>query len=188
MRNGPSPFPYSLPAAALLLALCLAGCAGSGGRAGSPDPEAVAVGAKDPLYVGLPEISDTVLADLAARGWGDGRFQSELRQEILFQFNRKGVPTVEDSAAAAATLAVRIDAYGSGEGASGFRGGARLRKAETRREYAFRKTKSKAAAPSRQDPTVDNIRAIAESVVSGAWKSPRRKASEGTPMQMWMLF
>jgi hypothetical protein len=177
--------------AAILSAFFLAGCAGSANPGISPDPNAVAVSPKEPLFVRLPEIPDSILAGLAALGWGDGKFQGELRQEILFQFNRKGVPTVEDSSAAVAFLAVRIDSYGpgSGGGAAGYRGVARLRKAESERVFSFSKGKSRAEPPARRDPTVDNIRAIAESVVSGAWKPPSPdKPKAEPPVQLWMVF
>jgi hypothetical protein len=68
----------------------------------------VTVGIKDRIYMSQPSLSDPDMANLSALGWGDGRFQAELRKELAYQFQRKGIPTVEDSVTAVAWLSVSL--------------------------------------------------------------------------------
>lgn len=145
------------------------------------------LGAKDRLFVSRPALADTALASLSSLGWGEGRFQAELRDEIVYQFQRKGVPTVDDSTAAVAWLAVRLDSYENGPEGVGYLGSGWLRKTHGERKLPIEKKKAK--DPERKDPTVDNIRAIAEAVVSQARKPKAALRKESAvPVQMWMLF
>jgi hypothetical protein len=89
--------PISRYASVLLLGAWLAGC-GHTARNGSRENPPIAVGPKDLLFVAVPSVPDSVDSLLGRIGWGDGRFPRELQKEILFQLNRNGLATVEDSA------------------------------------------------------------------------------------------
>jgi hypothetical protein len=170
----------------VFLAIFFLNCGGVPIKRGSA-ASTVAVGAKDRIFVSEPDLADTVEASLSALGWEGGRFKAELRKEIVYQYQRKGAIAVEDSIAAAAWLSVRLDTYGTGPDGFGYLGGGCLRKSLDERDFTF--GKSKARVPERQDPTVDNIRVIAESVVNQTWKSrtAARKERE-VPTQMRMMF
>ena len=75
----------------------LLGCAGI---ATSTQPTSVlSVSAREPLFVALPVVPDSVDTLLSQIGWVTGRFAQELRKELIFQFHKKGMGTIEDSAA-----------------------------------------------------------------------------------------
>lgn len=172
--------------ALLCLCLCVTNCASILKR---PDSDAsLTVGSQDILFVSLPELSDTAQGSLAALGWGEGRFQSELRKEIAFQFQQKGVPLTEDSASAKAWLAVRLKDYQVGDHASGYRGDAGLKTAKGERQIPIRKPNTAGKGPERPDPTMDHIRDIAASVASQARKSATANMGAGTEPQMWIIF
>jgi hypothetical protein len=187
-------------ALAALFCASMSGCAGStaaqgaDGKAAGDNKPPVFADAKNALYVSAPAVPDSVDSLLSRLGWGAGRFSSELRKEVVFQLNRKGVPTVEDSAAAKSFLAIGIGEYAEGGGSpSRYVGSARLRTPSGERLLTFAKAAVRAEAPERPDPTVDNIRLIAEAVVSDAAKSPQKpaarksKKTEYNP-QLIMLF
>lgn len=168
------------------LSLSVTNCAGT--SAGRADAGAhVAVGSRDVLFLSEPALSDTALAVLSALGWGDGRFQAELRKEMAHQFERKKVRLTEDSAAAGAWLTVRLDAYETGDDPR-YKGGAGLRTARGERLIAIRKARSMFGGSDRSDLTVDHIREIARDVATAARKSPAAAAQSEAPPQMWMLF
>jgi hypothetical protein len=162
-------------AAVLLLAACFAGCGHTRQNGSRKNPE-IAVGPKDVLFVALPIVSDTVDTLLGRIGWGEGRFSRELHKEILFQLNRKGVATVEDSAQAKSALLVSVTGYVHGAGASSrFDGSARLRTEAGERVIGFKKSPDRGEPPERQDPTVDNLRMIASTLVDEARRDPDAK-------------
>lgn len=176
----------------LLIALSLsvthcAGSAASKARAEAAASARVAVGTRDVLFVALPVLSDTASASLAALGWGEGRFQAELRKEIAYQFERKKVKLTEDSAAAVAWLAVRLDAYEAGQDPR-YQGGAGLKTARGERQIAIRKPRPMFGGSDRADLTVDHIREIARNLATEARKSPAATAQAEPPPQMWLLF
>jgi hypothetical protein len=178
-------------ASVFLLTACLVAC-GLIGRSGSRKNPPILVGPKDVLFVAVPTISDSVDTLLSRIGWGEGRFPRELHKEILFQLNRKGVATVEDSAQAKSALLVSVTGYVQGAGSSSrFDGSARLRPEAGERVIGFKKKPDRGEAPERQDPTVDNLRMIASTLVEEARKDPdARKAvpeSEHVPKVM-LLF
>jgi len=175
---------------------------------------AVFASSKEALYVALPVVPGSVDSLLARMGWSGGRFAQELRKEIIFQLNRKGLAilqepaTLSDSAAlrstaagsagtasalsdTASSLTVNLKEYVEGSGApSHFQGDALLKTSAGERRFDFSKSPKRAEAPERSDPTVDNIRLIAESVVSEACKVPvtkKRSEPEITPPLM-MIF
>lgn len=178
-------------ASAFLLAACLAGCghtARNGNRANVP----IEVGREDILFVAVPTVPDSVDTLLGHIGWGEGRFSRELHKEILFQLNRKGVATVEDSGQAKSALIVSVTGYLHGSGSSSrFEGNARLRTEAGERVIGFKKTPGRGEAPERQDPTVDNLRQIASTLVKEAREDPDAKKvdskAEYVP-QMMILF
>lgn len=174
----------------LLLAACLAGC-GHTARSGGRESPPIAVGPKDVLFVAAPFVSDSVDTLLGRIGWGEGRFSRELRKEILFQFNRDGVPTVADSAQAKSALRVSVDGYVQGDGSSSrFEGSARLMTEAGERVIEFKKSPVRGEAPERLDPTVDNLRMIASTIVNQARKDPKAKKAakpEYVP-QMMIIF
>ena len=182
-----------IPLAAAVSCLLLAACAGTNsGR--ERDAAPVIVSSKEALFLPMPELADSVEAALTPMGWGGGRFAAELRKEIAYQFNRKGVAVVEDSAQGAASLAVNVEAFLQGrKSAPRFEGYALLKTPQGERRIAFGKAKSGGAeAPDRDDPTVDRIRSIAETVVASSRETPeavkrKNKNYEYQP-QMWILF
>jgi hypothetical protein len=185
------PFPRAL-GVGLLVALSLsvthcAGSASSKARAEAAAASRVAVGSRDVLFVALPVLSDTASASLAALGWGDGRFQAELRKELAYQFERKKIKLTEDSAAAGAWLAVRLETYEAGQDPR-YRGGAGLKTARGERQIAIRKPRPMFGGSERADLTVDHIREIARSLAAEARKSPAATAQTEAPPQMWLLF
>lgn len=168
-------------ASVLLLATWLAGC-GHTSRNGSRKNPPIAVGPKDVLFVALPSVSDSVDTLLGRIGWGDGRFPRELQKEILFQLNRNGVATVEDSAQAKSALMVSVTGYDQGsESSSRFEGSARLRTEAGERVIDFKKSPARGESPERLDPTVDNLRMIASTLVKEARNDPKAKKKAPNP-------
>jgi hypothetical protein len=168
----------------LLLAAVLAGLAGCGhtARSGGGKTPRIEVGPKDVLFVAPPFVSDSVDTLLGRIGWGEGRFSRELQKEILFQLNRNGVPTVEDSAQAKSALRVFVNGYVQGDGSSSrFEGSARLKTQAGERVIEFKKTPARGEAPERMDPTVDNLRMIASTIVDDARKDPKAKKAAAKP-------
>ncbi len=164
------------------------GCAGI---ASSPQsPAVLSVSAREPLFVVLPAVPDSVDTLLSRIGWVPGRFAQELRKEIVFQFHKKGMGTVEDSAAKS-VLALALSEYVEGGGLpSRFVGTVLLKTSQGSRSFKVGKAEQRAASIERPDPTVDNIRLIAELVVKEACRAPRNKKvpnSEFNP-PMLMLF
>lgn len=182
-----SPFTRALGVGLLIaLSLSVTHCASSSQRRADAAASRVAVGSRDVLFVALPVLSDTASAALAALGWGDGRFQAELRKEIAYQFERKKIRLTEDSAAAKAWLAVRLDAYEGGREAL-YKGGAGLKTERGERQIAIRKPRSVFGGSDRADLTVDHIREIARNVAADARKAPATAQADAPP-QMWILF
>jgi hypothetical protein len=181
-------------ASLLLFSVWLAGCGHTGHivRNGSRGTPPVAIGSKDVLFVAVPFVSDSVDTLLGRIGWGEGRFSRELHKEILFQLNRTGVATVEDSAQAKSALMISVTGYVQGSGSSSlFEGNARLRTEAGERVIEFKKSPARGEAPERQDPTVDNLRMIASTLVSEARKDPKAKSKEPKQEyvpQMMILF
>jgi hypothetical protein len=162
-------------AAACLAALVFAGCAAIAPKADA-NAKTVSVNGTEALYVAPPIMADTVDTLLARIGWGEGRMSQELRKELIYQFNRRGVATVEDSAAAKASLAIVLSEYVQGGGtASHYAVDALLKTGNGERRIALRKVPKGAAAPEREDPTLDNIRLIASSMVEESRKDPDAK-------------
>jgi|GEM_PF-2933990 len=178
-------------AIALLSAIVLFGCAGFSGQGRGAKTPAIKVGSKNALYVSAPSIPDSVDSLLARIGWGGGRFPAELRKEIIFQFNRKGVAVVEDSLKSDAGLRPVITGYVQETSSSHFEGSALLKTPAGERRIDFKKSKPRGQAPERDDPTVDNLRMIAASLVDEARKDPSKKKAkeeiEYVP-QMFILF
>jgi hypothetical protein len=173
----------------LLLAAWLAGC-GHTVRNGGRENPTIAVGSKDVLFVAIPSVSDSVDTLLGRIGWGDGRFSRELHKEILFQLNRNGVPTVEDSTQAKSALMVSVTGYVQGSGSSSwFKGRARLKTETGERVIEFEKSQARGEAPERQDPTVDNLRMIATTLVKEAREDPdaKKKGSDSEYIPNMML-
>lgn len=164
------------------------GCAGT--APSSQTTSTLSVSPREPLFVALPAVPDSVDSLLSRLGWVPGRFAQELRKELVFQFQKKGIATVEDSAAKS-TLALILKEYVEGGGLSSrFAGTAHLKTSQGTRLFTIGKSDQRAQSIERADPTVDNIRLIAESVVketyrkSGIKKGPK---SEFNP-PMLMLF
>jgi hypothetical protein len=183
-----------IPLAAALACVFLAGCAGNSNSARGKEAVPVTVTPKDVLFLPIPETADSVDAALTPLGWGGGRFAAELRKEIAYQFNRKGVAVVEDGSQAAASLTVRVEAFLQGrKTVARFEGFAILKTPQGERRIAFGKAKTGGAeAPDRDDPTVDRIRSIAETVVASARENPEIKKKQNSNYeyqpQMWILF
>ncbi len=175
---------------ALLVAVTglLLGCAGI---ASSPQsPAVLSVSAREPLFVVLPAVPDSVDTLLSRIGWVPGRFAQELRKEIVFQFHKKGMGTVEDSAAKS-VLALALSEYVEGGGLpSRFVGTVFLKTSQGSRSFKVGKAEQRAASIERPDPTVDNIRLIAELVVKEACQAPRNKKAPNSDFNppMLMLF
>lgn len=178
-------------ASVLLVSALLAGC-GHTVRNGSQKTPPIAVGPKDVLFVAAPFVSDSVDTLLGRIGWGEGRFSRELHKEILFQLNRNGVATVEDSAQAKSALMISVTGYDQASGSSSrFEGSARLRTEAGERLIGFKKSPARGESPERQDPTVDNLRIIAATLVKEARMDPNAEKKETKPEyvpQMMILF
>lgn len=179
------------PLLAILSASVLFGCANFSSQGRGAKQPVITVGSKNALYVSVPAVPDSVDSLLAGLGWGGGRFSSELRKEIIFQFNRKGVAAVEDSLKADASLIPSVTGYVQGGPSSYFEGNALLKTASGERRIEFKKPKSRGQAPERDDPTVDNLRMIAGALVEESRKDPKSKKAkeeiEHVP-RMFILF
>jgi cell division septation protein DedD len=143
------------------------------------------VEAKESLYVPRPAVPAAVDSVLAPLGWEPGKFAAELRKEIRYQLNRKGVATPDDSAGAAARLDVSVDRY---EGKD-YPGQARLTTPAGKREIGLRKPPKRKASEERDDPTVDNIRIIAAKLAEDVRSDPRHVKKQPEAFSgMIMLF
>lgn len=161
-------FPSRLAVAVLAAVVCW-GCASTDSR--SVEARAVAVEGKEALYIAPPQVADSVDSALSRIGWGGGRMSRELRKELAYQFNRKGVATVEEGAPAPDTLTVELSDYAQGNGtASRFAVDATLRTPAGKRRIAFRQEPKGAGAPERDDPALDNIRKIAATLLKESRK------------------
>jgi hypothetical protein len=180
--------PINLLALLLSITGLLLGCAGI---ATSTQPTCVlSVSAREPLFVALPVVPDSVDTLLSQIGWVPGRFAQELRKELIFQFHKKGMGTIEDSAAKS-TLALTLSEYVEGGGLpSRFVGTVLLKTSQGSRLFKIGKAEQRAASIERPDPTVDNIRLIAEMVVKEACRAPRNKKAPNSDFNppMLMLF
>src|SRR5438128_1687314 len=121
MRSSFIPVRLVLFAAIFSAALAFASLTGCAGAAPAPEAPSVALSPKDVLYLPLPAVADSVDSALGRLGWGGGRFAEELRKEVAYQFNRKGVAVTADSAGANSYLTLRVETY-----AQGRHGGARI--------------------------------------------------------------
>ena len=162
----------------LLLSACLscllAGCAG--GFRSRPYVEA-----KDNLYVAPPAVAPAIDSLLAPLGWDSGKFGLELRKELRFQLNRKGVATPDDSAGAKASLAISVIDYTAGT----CYGRARLTTSDGTREIRF--DKKRKGAEDQRDPTVDDIRMIASALAEEARVDPRHRKNRSEPFTGMMI-
>jgi hypothetical protein len=165
---------------ACLCGIWAAGCAGGSGLRGRPYVEV-----KDNLYVPVPVVPPAVDSALVPLGWEPGKFAAELRKELRYQLNRKGVATPEDSAGAAARLDVSVDRY---EGKD-YTGQARLTTPAGAREIALRRSPKRNSSEERDDPTVDNIRIIAAKLAEDVRSDPRHVKKQPEAFSgMIMLF
>jgi hypothetical protein len=169
----------------------LTGCGASHPPMKAAPPNGIITTRKEPLYVPLPKVAVPAESLLARAGWGDGRLPQELRKELLYQFKRKGVPTVEDSAQAASTLDVFLSEYGPGDGeATRYAVSATLKTPGGERRLEYRNKPGRADAPEREDPTLDNIRKMAKELVERSRKDPdaRKDPYEEGDMGLMMIF
>lgn len=166
-----------LLAAALAACFGFAGCAPGYGLRARPYVEA-----KDTLFVGMPTVP-AVDSSLSALGWDSARFADELRKELRFQLNRKGIVTPDDSAGAGSRLEVALDRYAMME----FSGQARLTTPAGSRDIPF--AKKRKGAPENRDPTIDDIRKIAASLAEETRADPRRPGKREAPFPgLQMIF
>jgi hypothetical protein len=164
---------------AFMACLWAAGCAGGGSVRSRPFVEA-----KGDLYVSAPAVPAEADSLLAGLGWGPGKFSAELRKELRYQLNRSGVATSDDTAAKA-RLEIAFDKYDGSE----YSGKARLTTPSGSRDIPLRKPSQGRASHERDDPTVDNIRFIAETVAPQVKADPRRAQKKPEPFTgMIMLF
>lgn len=182
-------FPFSVSGLAILAILFWNGCASL--RTPVSTKPAIYVSSKEPLFVGIPVVPDTVDSLLSHVGWGVNRFAQELQKEIVYQFNQKGIPTLPDSVGAKSILLVSLSTYVEAEGSpSSFTGNAILKTTQGEKPIRFGKAEKRAQALERSNPTVDNIRMIAEAIVTEARKQPvkpREEKRDPTP-QLLMVF
>lgn len=169
----------------VLLSLLIAGC-GMTLRRPADSAARVSVERRDTLFIGMPAVPDSAQASLADLGWGGGRFQEELRKEIAFQFGRKRVALIDDSASAKAWLSVDIAAIELGKEPA-YQGAAHLRTGKGEREIEFHNGRSRWRGAERSDPTVDYIRQIAETLVTEACRNPASAPKHETPPHMLMF-
>jgi hypothetical protein len=180
--------------AALFACLAMLPLTGCGANHPSPKkgpPNGIITTRKEALYVPLPKVSNPAESLLVRAGWGEGRLPQELRKEILYQFRRKGVPTVEDSARAASTLDVFLSEYEPGDGeASRYAVSATLKTPGGERRLEYRNKPGRADAPEREDPTLDDIRKMAKELVERSRRDPdaRKDPYEEGDMGLMMIF
>ncbi len=157
---------------ALLGALLASGCASIKYRT-TPIVEARGSVYLPPLVV--PAAVDSLLAPL---GWTQGRFATELAKEIRFQLNHKGVATPQDSTGVTSRLEIQVDHYDPADYA--IKG--HLTTPAGARDIVFEK---KSGAAEREDPTIDNIRLMAENMVEKARTDPsHRRTNTQAPVLM----
>jgi len=126
-----------------------------------------------PLVV--PASVDSLLAPL---GWTQGRFATELAKEIRFQLNHKGVATPQDSSGVTSRLEIQVDHYDPTDYA--IKG--HLTTPAGARDIKFEK---KSGAAEREDPTIDNIRLMAEKLAEQARTDPsHRRTNTQAPVLM----
>jgi hypothetical protein len=158
--------------ASILAAFFFTGCATA---PKSPAPAPVEVKGTEPLFVADPVLADSADSLLTGLGWGGGRLGRELKKEMVYQFNRRGVAVAEDSAKAKATLAVSLEEYSRKGEETRYSVSALLKTEAGERTIRLRKAPKGAEGPERDDPTVDNIRIIAAYLVEESGKDPRVK-------------
>jgi hypothetical protein len=140
------------------------------------------VEAKDTLYVTPPVVPGSVDSLLAPLGWPPGRFASELQKEIRFQLNRKGLATPQDSSGVLSRLELRVDHYAPAD----YRVVGRLTTPAGSRDIEFEK---RSRAAEREDPTIDNIRLMAENLTQKVRADPNhRDAGNAAPVLMLIPF
>ena len=157
--------------AGLAIVAACAGCAGAPAKS-KAEPAAVAVTGKEILFLANPVLADSVDTLLSGLGWGGGRFAGELKKEIAYQFNRRGVAISEDTAKAKASLILTLSQYERNGSSTRFSLEALLNTPAGQRKIAIQKAPKGAEAPERDDPTVDNIRTMATALVEEAGKDP----------------
>jgi hypothetical protein len=157
-----------------LCAVLVAGCAAT------KKPSAPIVEARKSLYVAplvVPAGVDSLLAPL---GWTPGRFATELAKEIRFQLNRKGVATPQDSTGVPDRLEIQVDHYDPSDYA--IKG--HLTTPAGARDVEFAK---KSGAAEREDPTIDNIRLMAEKLAEKVRNDPNQKKGDKPDYNVMML-
>lgn len=157
---------------ALLGAVLATGCASYKYRS------APIVEARKSLYVAPLVVPASVDSLLAPLGWTPGRYATELAKEIRFQLNRKGVATPQDSTGVQDRLEIQVDHYDPSDYA--IKG--HLTTPAGTRDVEFAK---KSGAAEREDPTIDNIRLMAENIAEKVRNDPnQRKAYTPAPTLM----
>jgi hypothetical protein len=160
------------PYFAMLCAILATGCASIKYR-NTPVVEAHGSVYLAPLVV--PAAVDSLLAPL---GWTQGRFATELAKEIRFQLNRKGVATPQDSTGVKSRLEIQVDHYDPSDYA--IKG--HLTTPAGARDIEFKK---QSGAAEREDPTIDNIRLMAENLSEKARTDPsHRRTNTQAPVLM----
>jgi hypothetical protein len=158
---------------ALLCAVLATGCASMKSRT------APVVEARKSLYVAPLVVPASVDSLLGPLGWTPGRFATELAKEIRFQLNRKGVATPQDSGAPN-RLEIQVDHYDPSDYA--IKG--HLTTPAGARDVEFAK---KSGAAEREDPTIDNIRLIAENLAEKVRNDPNHKQANKPDYHVMML-
>jgi hypothetical protein len=157
---------------AMLCALLAAGCASIKYR------NASVVEARGSVYLPPLVVPASVDSLLAPLGWTQGRFATELAKEIRFQLNHKGVATPQDSAGVTSRLEIQVDHYDPTDYA--IKG--HLTTPAGARDIVFEK---KSGAAEREDPTIDNIRLMAENLAEKARNDPsHRRTNTQAPVLM----
>lgn len=171
--------------------MALPGCSSSHPSPKGESPNGIIATRKDALYIPLPVVAPAADSLLARGGWGGTRLPEELRKELLYQYKRKGVPTVEDSARSASSLRIFLSDYWLGDGESSrYTVSAVLRTPGGERRFETRKKPGRTDAPEREDPTLDNIRKMAKELVELSRKDPeaRKDPLEDGDMGLMMIF
>jgi len=136
------------------------------------------VEAHDSVYVASVAVPAAVDSLLAPLGWAQGRFATELAKEIRFQLNHKGVATPQDSTGVRSRLEIQVEHYDPADYA--IKG--HLSTPTGARDIEFTR---KSGAAEREDPTIDNIRLIAENLTEKARTDPsHRRTNPQAPVLM----
>jgi hypothetical protein len=159
---------------ALLCVVLAAGCASTKNRSDS------VVEARKTLYVAPLVVPASVDSLLGPLGWTPGRFATELAKEIRFQLNRKGVATPQDSTGVPNRLEIQVDHYDPSDYA--IKG--HLATPAGARDVEFAK---KSGAAEREDPTIDNIRLMAENLAEKVRNDPNHKKADKPDYHVMML-